>query len=1524
MKTTTRRAIVSVLISALWFNSLSMAAVPTALTHTPINPIPPNILSTPALPLVMLNMSKDHQLFYRAYNEFSDYNNDGSPDGTYLHTVRYSGYFDTTKCYTYSAADSRFAPSVAVSTTNTCSTAWHGNFLNWATMTRMDVLRKVLYGGNRSTDDAALTVLERASLPMDAHSFAKYYANGTVATADRPDISSITPFAVTELTMCNATLGGTTTLSHTNTNPPLLRVASGNFSLWNAHERRQCIWSEENAIWAAAGGGNGNSLAITGLAASAGFPSRATRALPAGGTGDFIVRVEACNSALVGAERCRTYPSGNLKPIGLLQEYGETDLAEFGLITGSFSNNISGGVLRKNASSFRNEVNASTNGTFTGAAGIVSNLSALKVYGYGYNQGTYAGDGNCTFQLTGLADNQCTSWGNPIGEMFIEVLRYLRGTASSTTGPATAYGSGADAKGAEMGLTVSAWVDPFTRGATVDSVFGAPQCRPINVINVNASVTSYDRDTVVPFGTLGAAGTLNSYVDAVGDGEGLRGTARFVGRTAASTDRACTAKTIGNLSDADGICPVAPAYQGSYTLAGAAFWANTNPVRPVPNTLTGDDALKAFRVRSYAVALAPGVPRITVKTTGANPRTAVIQPSYRLQLPGGGVGAGTLVDFRVIEQTPTSGRYLVVWEDSEQGGDYDQDASGILTWSLNGNTLSVTTQTFAAATANPQGFGYTVSGTDRDGVHFHSGILGFSFTDPTNLPVTQSDGLRTNLNLSGGCQNCGVNQPATTATYTMAGTAGQALQDPLWYAAKWGGFRTATGVPAAAPGAGPLWDSINNLSGAAVADGVPDNFYEVFNPDQLEQALRRVFNAAVVANNASPAISAPQLTRGSYKYVASFDSTRLNGNIQAYAVSNTTGDFATVESWNVGSQLGAAAVSTRQIITNDQNLGISFDWNTINARTAYRNLITGGTNAVDVAQAERIVRFVRGDRTVEGANGIRNRDPGGNIMGPIVNASPWMQDRPSARFVDSLHPGYAAFAAANRTRQKLLWAGAGDGMLHAFNADNGSPVMSYVPEALAPRLNELPTATSVRALVDGSPFSADVDLNAGISTTRDWRTLVFGTLGRGGKGIFALDGTNVGTLAAAATGTNPAAVFRWQFTANDDSDLGHILSDIAIEPGTGQPTPIVKLQNGQFAAVFGNGYGSSNGRAALFILPMAGPSNTGSWTGRYHKIVLDSPAGGGNGLSTPTLVDTNNDGLVDTAYAGDLRGNLWKINLSSATPSAWTSAYAASSVPTPLYVATSSDGTTRLPITGAPQFSFPPFGGVLVTFATGLSVLQGDFPQTTRTQRFYGIWDRPAFASGTRALPRGTTTLEARSFTRQSNGQITVATTGGIDYLNAVAATARDGWYFNLPGSPGSSEMVLSNLGVSARNVAITTVRSAATNQCSGTPVASFLLIDPLSGAPSSAALGQFEISTGVFVNVAGIDIADQRVRVVNDATNRTLPPTAGSNVPGPPVCPDGTAALRLVGQATDKSLCFRQSNARFQWREIPGLRTLN
>ena len=133
--------------------------------------IVPPFVSQSVPPLVMLEVGREHKLYYEAYNDASDFDEDGELDVDYKHSIDYYGYFDYNKCYTYGSG--KFTP-VSVTTDKFCSSGqWSGNVLNWLTMSRMDVMRKVLFGGYRSTDTSTQTILERVYVPQDAHSWGK-------------------------------------------------------------------------------------------------------------------------------------------------------------------------------------------------------------------------------------------------------------------------------------------------------------------------------------------------------------------------------------------------------------------------------------------------------------------------------------------------------------------------------------------------------------------------------------------------------------------------------------------------------------------------------------------------------------------------------------------------------------------------------------------------------------------------------------------------------------------------------------------------------------------------------------------------------------------------------------------------------------------------------------------------------------------------------------------------------------------------------------------------------------------------------------------------------------------------------------------------------------------------------------------------------------------------------------------------------------------------------------------------------
>jgi type IV pilus assembly protein PilY1 len=1494
-----------VFITSVIMSNTSSAAIS-------LTPLPPYLAETKGTPMVMLNLSRDHQLFYKAYNEYTDLDNDGTVETQYKHSYKYFGYFDNQRCYTYDTSNNRYTPAARADASGYCTNQWSGNFLNWSTMTRMDVVRRILYGGYRSTDDSvvsgtSLTVLERAHLPSDAHAFAKYYYGN--------DINKLTPFSPTphnvtltsatgtyavsasELTICNVSPKGPSGIySHNKSAAPLIYVAEGNYSLWNSNERWQCYWSEDKSA------SNGNT-AGSGIFAASSNPSRAAVGLGSGSAkGTYIARVETCNSGAPGGftddeeTRCKLYPSGNYKPIGLLQRYGERGEAAFGLITGSFDKNISGGVVRKNISLFTDEVDID-DGQFTTATGIVSAINNLKIFGYRYDDGTYInGDDNCNFQLTGLTEGICNSWGNPMGEMYLEALRYYAGKSRTTD-----FNASTPTKDIAIGLSAVTWTDPF--GSSTVANFGARECRRSNIINFNASVTSYDSDQWGGASDINglSLATVDNLTNGIGSAEGISSVSKTWsigsnGIAGAGSNEYCNYKSVPSLADARGLCPEAPTYGGSFKVAGAALHAHTSPIRNDIAIPTGNQ--RAFKIDTYSVGLATGSPKVFIPVPGNAGKNVVVLPAYRLKT-GTGEGGGSLVDYRVIVQTPTYGKYIVQWEDSEQGGDYDQDVWGTLEYRVVGNKVQISTDVIGEATANAQGFGYAISGVgNKDGVHFHSGIRQFSYTDTLNISVTPT----TNVNASGGCNSCELNDAKNTAEYDMVGQSGDSLQDPFWYAAKYGGFDRDK-APSYTPG-GVLptaaWDS-KKTSGVAGSDGTPDNYFYAVDPGELERSLTSVFQSILKSGGAAPAAATSSRTSaGGYVYVSTHSIKPQSGSTDADASGeflrytlDSSNNVATTPDWDGGAKLTVQNWDTgRNILSLSPTGPIRFRWNDLSAsqKTALKTNPTTGSIETDAIGQSRL-NWLRGDITNESAlsTGLRRRP--NTKLGAIINSTPWYISTPSAGYTASSYGGgYPSFRTSNTTTS-AVFVGSNDGMMHAFNAKTGSELFAYVPRAVYSKLSKIPAKdfslnTGVGQIsVDGSIMAADMKISS------NWRTYLFGSMGRGAKGLYALDVTSPQSVSENSTST----VVKWEFTDANDSDMGNIVGRTNPRPN-GQPFQTGYMANGKWAAIYGNGVNSTNGKAYLFILFASGPSGpSGTWVAGtdYIKIATGTAGDGpNNGLSAPTAIDTDNDGDIDIVYAGDLKGNIWKFNVANASPASWGIATAGTA---PLYTAkTTVAGTaTAQPITTAIQ-PFPhPKGGYVIVAATGKSLESNDYPMSTPyVNTIYGLYDRPG---STAAITSGVSTLVQQTLTFNTTKNLRFISSNTVDY------TTKNGWYFNLLAP--SEATVFNPIYEDDRRVNIKSIAPESTSDgCRYDSTAFDMTLDPISGsavkglisgepgAIGSTSQNSFEFASG------GV----QRTNRLNDSN--CTPGSPGCDIP--PTCSPGSS--QCICDPSNPSTCVK------------------
>jgi hypothetical protein len=422
---------------------------------------------------------------------------------------------------------------------------------------------------------------------------------------------------------------------------------------------------------------------------------------------------------------------------------------------------------------------------------------------------------------------------------------------------------------------------------------------------------------------------------------------------------------------------------------------------------------------------------------------------------------------------------------------------------------------------------------------------------------------------------------------------------------------------------------------------------------------------------APPALNSTKIFRGdTVAYTPWFERTNFKGDLIALPVASNGVVNVLSPIWHAATELDAQDYDTgRRIVTTDgAGTGIPFRWDELTA--AQQTALS----------SDRLVDYVRGDRSLEGS-GLRTR---ASVLGAIIHSGPVYVRKAISGYVGG---GYLSYAAAQGARAPRIYVGANDGMLHSFDADTGEEVFAYIPSMIIPRLGRL-TLDPYRPtyFVDGTLTSGDVYFDGA------WRTVLVGGLGAGGKGLYALDVTD----ADAATEVDAAAKVLWEFTpaSAGGANLGYTYS---------RPS-IVRLNTGQWAAVVGNGYLSSSGTASLLFLDI----ETGTV---ITEITV--PDASGNGLSSPTLIDTTGDRTPDLAYAGDLNGNLWKFHIGSASAASWKRE---------LLFQTDNSSGTRQAITTAPEVGHHPEDGYMVYIATGRLFSTSDGDDKTQ-QAAYGIWD---------------------------------------------------------------------------------------------------------------------------------------------------------------------------------------------------------
>jgi type IV pilus assembly protein PilY1 len=572
---------------------------------------------------------------------------------------------------------------------------------------------------------------------------------------------------------------------------------------------------------------------------------------------------------------------------------------------------------------------------------------------------------------------------------------------------------------------------------------------------------------------------------------------------------------------------------------------------------------------------------------------------------------------------------------------------------------------------------------------------------------------------------------------------------------------------------------IDDLWHAAV-NGRGD-FFSAADPATFANALSSALSNIVARTGSASAVAANSnslMTNGRI-YQAKFNSGDWSGQLLSIPI-DAVGNLGVTE-WNaatVSLSPGAINPVTRIVLTKGSSDGVAFEYANLTA-TQKALLDKNAAGSVDNCGLERVA-FLRGDAAKEGASGTfscasattinKFRSRTTSKFGDIVNSGPFYVGKPSAGHSDVDNIGYAAFSTAYKDRLPIVYVGANDGILHGFNAcvpgvtagcvagDAGQEMITYIPSMVYGNLSRLTDKdynANHRYFVDGSPMVADAYTGA----TPSWKSVLVGSLNGGGQGYYALDVSNpTDTSQSAPTfeAANAASLLLWEFSSADDVDMGYSHNLPSVNSFTGQANQIVKMENGEWAVVVGNGYNSDNGKAVLYVLFITGGED-GTWTIGTDYIKLVANAGPANGLSTPIPFDSDGNGLADVIYAGDIKGNIWKFDVSASTPASWNVAIGG----LPLF----ASGASK-PIISPPVVSFHPDGGQLIIFGSGKYLETGDTTNTD-TQTIYGVWDHNTAA-----------TVSIGDLVEQvvTDGSVRTATQNLVTY----SATIK-GWYMDLP-----------------------------------------------------------------------------------------------------------------------------------------------
>jgi type IV pilus assembly protein PilY1 len=565
-------------------------------------------------------------------------------------------------------------------------------------------------------------------------------------------------------------------------------------------------------------------------------------------------------------------------------------------------------------------------------------------------------------------------------------------------------------------------------------------------------------------------------------------------------------------------------------------------------------------------------------------------------------------------------------------------------------------------------------------------------------------------------------------------------------------------------------------------------YYQATDSTGLNAALSSALSdiTSKAGSGGAGVTSGTTLTSSSSFYQTTYDPRDWRGTIKSFGFTSAGTVNTSAAQWTTDTTIVPAATAA------------SFQsWNTLSnaaVTLAYGNF----SPAQQTTLSQGLPTGISGVDLVEWSKGtnkaglkVRSVLLGDIINSPLVLASP--ADKTAADLSgDTSYSTYLATKAANMSASLLV--NANDGFVNVINSANGTRRYAYMPSSVLPSLRLIADTNYVNGvshkfLVDGQVGVFDAQSGAA------WKTLAIGGTGAGGKTFYGLQ------LFDASAGNVIKAL--WEVSAPATASTANAFNDL----GYAYARPeVARLANGRWATFIANGYGSNSGVAALYVLDALDGS-------LIKKIVIDSTETS-NGLSSVKL-KVNSSNVVQAAYGGDLKGRLWKFDLSATSPDSWGVAFSGK----PLF--TTAGGATQ-PITAQPLLADNALGGKQVFVGTGKFNETAD--KTNKDlQAFYSVWDADG-GSGQLTV----SSLQPQAITGSfsgSSGQFLTTTQNDTTY------PAQKGWYLPLVyNNVLTGERVINQASIVLGRVVFTTASVDTTDPCASFGTGKLVELDAFSG----------------------------------------------------------------------------------------------